>query len=66
MAVARTIKGILNKCPNCNKLAVSQFRPFCSLRCSQIDLSNWLNEDYCIPVAKFEDTDEERLFGENE
>jgi len=37
------------KCPNCAKRAVLEFRPFCSKRCADVDLGRWLNEDYRIP-----------------
>jgi endogenous inhibitor of DNA gyrase (YacG/DUF329 family) len=41
-------------CPQCSKEVVwssdSLFRPFCSERCKLIDLGQWANEDYCIPV----------------
>ncbi len=29
--------------------------PFCSVRCQQIDLGHWLNEDFGLPVAGHED-----------
>jgi endogenous inhibitor of DNA gyrase (YacG/DUF329 family) len=40
-------------CPICQKVienAPADFepRPFCSLRCKQIDLGNWLDEKYRI------------------
>jgi endogenous inhibitor of DNA gyrase (YacG/DUF329 family) len=37
------------KCPNCRKSATLKFRPFCTKRCADMDLSRWLNEDYSIP-----------------
>lgn len=27
-------------------------RPFCSTRCKMVDLGNWLNEAYRIPLAR--------------
>ncbi len=28
---------------------LSRFRPFCSQRCQQLDLRNWLTESYGLP-----------------
>jgi len=40
------------KCPICNKQFDQSLKtkPFCSQRCSYIDLSNWLGEKYTISV----------------
>ena len=40
------------KCPICNKQFNQSLitKPFCSQRCSYIDLGNWLGEKYAIPV----------------
>ena len=42
-------------CPTCGKKVewseASTFRPFCSLRCKQIDLGAWAEEKYVIPAA---------------
>ncbi|HJO87788.1 MAG: DNA gyrase inhibitor YacG [Rhodospirillales bacterium] len=47
------------ECPNCGQPTMPKFRPFCSARCSQLDLSNWLNEDYRVPVVEIDDFDED-------
>jgi endogenous inhibitor of DNA gyrase (YacG/DUF329 family) len=43
-------------CPQCGKEVVwnseSPYRPFCSERCKLIDLGQWANEDYRIPVEE--------------
>lgn len=44
-------------CPICQKVledAPADFgpRPFCSTRCKMVDLGNWLNEAYRIPIAR--------------
>ncbi len=42
-------------CPICKKPSAAVFEPFCSKRCSDVDLGNWLGERYAIPgteVAK--------------
>lgn len=38
------------KCPNCGKLAIEDFRPFCSRRCANVDLVRWLDGRYAIPT----------------
>ena len=37
-------------CPLCGEKAKPPHTPFCSRRCSQLDLGNWLNEAYVIPA----------------
>lgn len=50
-------------CPTCgNKVEwneASKYRPFCSLRCKQIDLGAWAEEKYVIPAATPGDVGEE-------
>ncbi len=36
-------------CQICGKPAVEKHRPFCSPRCSLIDLSRWLGGNYRVP-----------------
>jgi len=49
-------------CPTCGAKVAwtpqNKFRPFCSLRCKQIDLGAWAEEKYVIPAATPEDEDE--------
>ncbi len=44
------------KCPQCGRLTEykqeNTFRPFCSERCRLIDLGQWADETYKIPVHK--------------
>lgn len=47
-------------CPICGKPGVPAYRPFCSLRCADVDLGRWLNGSYAIPVVD-EEPDEEEL-----
>ena len=47
----------LSPCPICGKLPVQQFRPFCSKRCSDVDLNRWLSGVYAVPVKADEDED---------
>ncbi|GGB65715.1 DNA gyrase inhibitor YacG [Glycocaulis alkaliphilus] len=37
------------KCPMCGKPVVHEFRPFCSKRCSDLDLQKWLSNSYAVP-----------------
>jgi len=46
------------RCPNCNKPAVSDYLPFCSGRCKDLDLARWLRGSYAIPVGN-DDEDED-------
>lgn len=45
-----TIKMVL--CPTCGNQVEwntnNTYRPFCSLRCKNIDLGAWANEDYVL------------------
>jgi len=36
-------------CPICKKPTDTQYRPFCSRRCADVDLGRWFNEYYSIP-----------------
>jgi uncharacterized protein len=40
--------GAKARCPICRKPAEQEFRPFCSRRCSDVDLSRWLTGTYAI------------------
>jgi uncharacterized protein len=46
-------------CPICKKPAAQKFHPFCSLRCSQVDLNRWLGGHYAIPSVEAEEPGEE-------
>lgn len=53
MAEKKTAKVIPlkgNKCPICGKSATMDMRPFCSKRCSDLDLAKWLDGDYRVPT----------------
>jgi hypothetical protein len=48
------------KCPICQKPSAPKYKPFCSKRCSDIDLGRWLKGSYVLPGdAKLPDGDEE-------
>jgi len=47
------------KCPICSRPTAEAYRPFCSRRCADVDLSRWLRGTYAIPDAgESEDGDE--------
>jgi len=37
------------KCPSCKNLSSRETYPFCSKRCSDIDLGRWFNGSYALP-----------------
>jgi endogenous inhibitor of DNA gyrase (YacG/DUF329 family) len=39
-------------CPICGKPAIRKFSPFCSERCSLVDLGRWLGEGYRVPTSE--------------
>jgi hypothetical protein len=50
------------KCPRCGKeteMAGNPFRPFCSERCKQIDLGNWISETYRFPTRNTDENEDE-------
>ena len=53
------MKQRLVNCPACGKPAPfdasNPFRPFCSERCKLIDLGQWANENYRVPVSEESD-----------
>ena len=53
-----------SKCPICGKPTASEYRPFCSRRCADVDLQRWLTGGYSVPAedddgAAPEDPDED-------
>jgi uncharacterized protein len=40
------------KCPICRKSTAAAYRPFCSKRCADVDLSRWLGATYTIPAEE--------------
>jgi uncharacterized protein len=44
-------------CPICRKPSVAAHHPFCSKRCSNLDLGRWLGGHYAIPAEEPPDAD---------
>jgi endogenous inhibitor of DNA gyrase (YacG/DUF329 family) len=52
------------RCPVCKQSVTPEgntFRPFCSERCKMIDLDNWLEGRYRVPVVAAEDDEGDGL-----
>lgn len=48
-----------NKCAVCeSKPASPKFKPFCSKRCADVDLSRWLKGSYAIPGRPSDQADD--------
>ena len=47
------------KCPICGRPTDAAYRPFCSRRCADVDLSRWLSGTYAIPARPDDDEDGE-------
>lgn len=47
------IKG--KRCPVCGRPAQQEFRPFCSRRCADKDLGQWLTGAYRVPTEESPD-----------
>ncbi|MDX1975077.1 MAG: DNA gyrase inhibitor YacG [Rickettsiales bacterium] len=45
-------------CPICGKAASTNYPPFCSLRCADIDLGKWFRGDYAVEAVELDDIDE--------
>lgn len=43
------------RCPLCDKPAHRNFRPFCSKRCADTDLSRWFRGDYAVAAIESDD-----------
>ena len=51
-------KSDKNSCPVCSKPVSEQFKPFCSVRCANVDLGKWFSEQYAIPSTDMDENDE--------
>ena len=49
------------RCPICKGAPNHDFRPFCSKRCADIDLSRWFGGNYAVPVVELDEKDLDEL-----
>ncbi len=42
----------IEKCLICNGEVGSKYKPFCSMRCKDIDLGKWFNENYRVQTEE--------------
>ena len=40
------------RCPICGRPTVAEHAPFCSRRCTDVDLNRWLSGTYVIPASE--------------
>lgn len=45
-------------CPICDKPTDKAYRPFCSRRCTDVDLGRWMTESYRIPSNEEPDAEQ--------
>ena len=45
------------RCPVCGRPPVAATRPFCSVRCADVDLGRWLTGQYRLPGGSVEQDD---------
>jgi endogenous inhibitor of DNA gyrase (YacG/DUF329 family) len=46
-------------CPICRKAEpAADYRPFCSRRCSDVDLQRWFSGAYAVPVVEDDESPE--------
>jgi hypothetical protein len=53
-------RGLKAVCPICGKPTDMAYKPFCSKRCTDIDLNRWLSGVYAVPAKAEEDEDGDR------
>lgn len=49
----------MTTCPICSKPTHTEHKPFCSLRCREVDLNRWFTGSYSIPVPDSEISEED-------
>jgi endogenous inhibitor of DNA gyrase (YacG/DUF329 family) len=47
------------RCPICGRPVDQRFRPFCSRRCQDQDLLNWLSGRYAVPAVETDAEDDQ-------
>jgi endogenous inhibitor of DNA gyrase (YacG/DUF329 family) len=44
-------------CPICQRPTTTDYRPFCSKRCADVDLAKWMRGSYAVPSEDPEDAE---------
>ncbi|MFT6024733.1 MAG: endogenous inhibitor of DNA gyrase (YacG/DUF329 family) [Ascidiaceihabitans sp.] len=44
-------------CPICAREIDAKFKPFCSKRCADVDLSRWINGSYAVASEREDEID---------
>jgi endogenous inhibitor of DNA gyrase (YacG/DUF329 family) len=57
--VTASVAGSPGRCPICGRPTETDYRPFCSRRCADVDLARWLRGAYAIPDTVESDEDGE-------
>ena len=52
-------------CPICEKPTVAAYKPFCSKKCADIDLNQWLVGNYRIEGSDSASSDAEDSYGDD-
>ena len=51
-----------HKCAICGKLTTeTEYTPFCSKRCADVDLNRWFNGSYAVPSEDLDELETEEL-----
>jgi len=48
----------VGRCPICGRATDPAYRPFCTRRCADVDLSRWLGGVYAIPMTGPDDDED--------
>lgn len=47
----------IRTCAVCGKPQASEYRPFCSRRCADVDLQRWFSGRYAVPAVENEESE---------
>lgn len=48
-----------SRCPVCSRPTVPEYEPFCSPRCTDVDLNRWFTGAYAIPGGQVQDEEQD-------
>lgn len=48
-------------CSLCGKPSTPALKPFCSLRCREVDLNRWFSGTYAVAAIELDDVDEQEI-----